>query len=55
MMNLREQWESEGYVVLRGLFDPERAANLLMICNAILDQWRVNNPEQGAPGGGPDA
>src|SRR4051812_32200848 len=52
--NLSEQWENEGYVVLLGLFDKQRSANLLTICDAILDQWRVNNPEKGAPGG-PDA
>ncbi|CAN5683617.1 hypothetical protein BH10CHL1_BH10CHL1_37460 [soil metagenome] len=53
--NLSEQWENEGYVVLRGLFDPQRSANLRTICDAILEQWRVNSPEKGAPGGGPDA
>ncbi|MCX6043584.1 MAG: phytanoyl-CoA dioxygenase family protein [Chloroflexi bacterium] len=54
-VNLSEQWENEGYVVLRGLFDSQRSATLLKICDAILDQWRVNNPEKGTPGGGPDA
>ena len=53
--NLREQWENEGYVVLRGLFDPERTAQLHKICDAILGQWGINNPEKGKPGGKPDA
>ena len=54
-LQLREQWESEGYVVLRGLFDKARTARLRMICDAILEQWRINNPEKDQPGGGLDA
>ncbi|MFN8489000.1 MAG: phytanoyl-CoA dioxygenase family protein [Caldilineaceae bacterium] len=54
-LNLREQWENAGYVVVRGLFAAERTAQLHTICAAILAQWRVNNPENGKPGGKPDA
>jgi ectoine hydroxylase-related dioxygenase (phytanoyl-CoA dioxygenase family) len=53
--NLREQWEEEGYVVLREIFDDARTAQLLTITDAILTQWRTENPETGKPGGGPDA
>lgn len=54
-LNLREQWENEGYVVLSGVFDKARTARLQTICEAILAQWRTNNPEKNQPGGGPDA
>lgn len=53
--NLREQWESQGYLVVRNLFDQARTEQLLEICNAILAQWRVENPETGQPGGAADA
>ena len=53
--NLQTQWAEEGYVVVRGLFDPNRTARLRDICFDVLKQWRVCNPEKGAPGGGPEA
>jgi hypothetical protein len=48
---LTEQWAAEGYVIVRGLFSSERAARLRTVCEPILKQWRVNNPETGKPGG----
>jgi ectoine hydroxylase-related dioxygenase (phytanoyl-CoA dioxygenase family) len=53
--DLQEQWLKDGYAVVRGVFDPRRAERLRMIGDAILEQWRVANPETGQPGGGPDA
>ena len=52
---LQKQWEEEGYVVVRGLFNPNRTALLRDICFDILKQWRVCNPEKGEPGGGPES
>ncbi len=52
---LARQWTTEGYLIVRGLFDAERTRRLQAICEAILQQWRVCNPETGQPGGGPDA
>lgn len=52
---LQKHWEEEGYVVVRGLFDPNRTALLRDICFDVLKQWRICNPEKGEPGGGPDA
>jgi ectoine hydroxylase-related dioxygenase (phytanoyl-CoA dioxygenase family) len=52
---LREQWENAGYVVVPQVLAEERAAQLLTICDAILVQWRRENPETGKPGGAPDA
>lgn len=52
---LEKQWEEEGYVVVRGLFDPNRTACLRDICLDVLKQWRVCNPEKGEPGGGPES
>src|SRR5215204_4159638 len=54
-MNLRQQWERAGYVVLPGIFDPQRTEQLLTICKSIIARWRVNNPETDKPGGGPDS
>jgi hypothetical protein len=53
--HLREQWEQEGYILLRGLFDAGRTERLRAICDAVLAQWRVTNPENGKPGGADDA
>lgn len=53
--DLQAQWEEEGYVVVRGLFDPNRTALLRDICFDVLEQWRVCNPEKGEPGGGPES
>ena len=55
MMDLSEQWEREGYVVIRGLFDPDRTAQLRTVCEGVLKQWYACNPETGKPGGGPEA
>jgi len=53
--NLLHQWQTEGYLIVRNLFTPERTAQLRTICDAILEQWRVCNPETGQPGGKPEA
>lgn len=52
---LRDHWLTTGYVVVRHVFDRDRTARLRLICDAILAQWRVANPETGKPGGGPDS
>lgn len=53
--NLQMQWETMGYVVVRQLFDPARTAQLQRITDAILTQWRLENPETGKPGGAASA
>jgi hypothetical protein len=52
---LAAHWAEEGYVVVRGLFSATRTARLQVICEAILEQWRVSNPETGKSGGYRDA
>lgn len=52
---LQQHWQDEGYVVVRGLFDPNRTARLRDICFDVLEKWRVCNPENGKPGGGPES
>ena len=49
---LAEQWRTQGYIVVRGLFDPDRCRRLLAIAESALEQWRRSNPETGEPGGG---
>jgi hypothetical protein len=53
--NLAADWQAEGYIVVRGLLDVDRARGLERICEPILAQWRQRNPETGEPGGGADA
>jgi len=48
---LAGHWAKEGYVVVPGLFSETRATRLRVICEAILQQWRVCNPETGKPAG----
>lgn len=55
MHNVEQQWVTEGYVIVRAMFDPARTTELRTICDRILAQWRVANPETGQPGGGPEA
>ncbi len=49
------QWRTRGYVLLRGVLDPARAARLRRICDDVLEQWRRRDPQSGRPGGGADA
>lgn len=53
--NLLQQWQTEGYIVVRNVFDGARTAQLRTICDDILAQWRACSPETGEPGGKPDA
>ncbi len=55
MNDIATQWERDGYVVVRGLFDLNHMARLQNICYDVLKQWRICNPETGKPGGGPEA
>ena len=52
---LAKQWSEEGYIKVVGMFDSERVERLKSVCESILDQWRVENPEKGEPGGGPES
>ena len=53
--SLKEQWDAEGYAVVPGIYHRETTERLLPVCEAILDQWRKESPEDGKPGGGPQA
>lgn len=55
MQELYQQWVSDGCMIVQGMFDPARTADLRAICDRILEQWRVANPETGKAGGGPEA
>jgi ectoine hydroxylase-related dioxygenase (phytanoyl-CoA dioxygenase family) len=46
----REQWEREGYLVIPGFFDPERAARLRRVCDDILEQYLECDAQTGVPG-----
>ena len=55
MHDLYQQWVTDGYVIVRALFAPARTGQLRTICDRILEEWRVINPETGKPGGSPEA
>jgi len=55
MSDLRTQWNEEGYVIIRGIYAPERAARLREISERILAQWRVCEPASGNANGDPNA
>lgn len=50
-----KHWADEGYVLVPGLIDSARAARLQVICNDILGQWRLRDPQTDQPGEKPDA
>jgi hypothetical protein len=53
--SLSDSWAHEGYIVVHGIYDRNRLDALRPLCEKILSQWRVENPEKGEPGGGPDS
>ncbi|MCS5613441.1 MAG: phytanoyl-CoA dioxygenase family protein [Candidatus Poribacteria bacterium] len=53
--SLRNKWRQDGFVIVKEVFDPKRTNRLKSICEFILEQWRVCNPETGEPGGNSDA
>lgn len=50
-MTVTEQWKRDGYLVVRGLFEPDRIARLRETCDAALDQWRRESTPDGMPDG----
>lgn len=51
MSELLKEWQRDGYVVVRGLYEPERVAWLRETCERILGEWRRCSPETGESGG----
>jgi len=49
------RWQTEGYCIIRRIFDADRVIRLREICNDILERWRVRDPQTGQPGEKPDA
>jgi ectoine hydroxylase-related dioxygenase (phytanoyl-CoA dioxygenase family) len=50
---LAEHWASEGYIIVRGIYDEKRVDSLRKLTECILEKWRIENPEKGEPGGSP--
>jgi len=46
----RTQWEEEGYLVLRELFNPALTASLHKNCDRALEKWLACDPDTGQPG-----
>jgi ectoine hydroxylase-related dioxygenase (phytanoyl-CoA dioxygenase family) len=53
--SLADHWSREGYIVVRGIFDGGLVRKLRTLSDSILERWRIENPEKGEPGGGPDS
>lgn len=57
-MNYREDWQRDGYLVVRNVFDQQQIARLFEVCEANFEQWKNNSTEAGEPAGyayGPSA
>ena len=51
-MALEGDWDADGFVIARNLYDPARTAQLLRIAESCRHQWiNVSNPEWGGVGG----
>jgi hypothetical protein len=46
-MSVRDQWRTDGFVTLRGLYDEQRTVRLKRICDSVLHQWRERDPVTG--------
>jgi hypothetical protein len=53
--HLYDTWRERGYAIVPGLLEPARAERLRALCDLILAQWRVRDPQTGQPGDKPDA
>lgn len=51
MSEYLDLWRRDGYIVVRGIYTPERVDWLRDTSERILNQWRARNPETGEPGG----
>jgi hypothetical protein len=52
---MAEAWRRDGYIVVRGLYGPDRVAWLRETCERILARWRISSPETNEPGGDAEA
>src|SRR4051794_2692479 len=52
---LRRQWQTEGYVLVRGLFPPDESARLLEICEHVRRQCVEFDPTLGHAGANDDS
>lgn len=50
MNSLKQHWEEEGYILVKGLLDSARMGKLRAICEAVLKQWREKCPLTGKAG-----
>lgn len=53
--DLHNKWQRDGFVMVEEVFDQKRTDQLKSMCESILEQWRICNPETGEPGGNSDA
>ena len=51
IVNYREQWQEQGYLVVRGTFDVGRVQRLYEVCESAFAQWREESSEDSEPFG----
>ncbi len=44
LSTIKERWDEEGFVIVRGLFDSARVHELRRICDRILEEWIEESP-----------
>ena len=49
-MHVEGDWQRDGILIVRGLFDPERVERLLTVSEQLLQQYHAKNPIDGRPG-----
>ena len=54
-MTATEQWETEGYLVFRSVYDGRTVDRLRLISDDCRPKWRGCSPEIGKQGGGPES
>ncbi len=49
MSDLKRHWDSQAYIVVRGLIDPSEITRLRDLCEDVLTQWYQRDPQSGQP------
>jgi len=50
-MNYSQQWQEQGYLIVRQAFDADRIKALFEVCESVYDQWKRESTKDGEPYG----
>jgi len=48
-MNYTEEWKKDGYLIVRGVFDAKRIADLYKCCESAFEQWKRESTKENQP------